>query len=75
VIGIPYYNRIRTGINKLRSTSYAVSLSDLVHFDIRSYYKKGSNENRDAVELEHLLTKAITAVQNGDDVSSALGTR
>jgi hypothetical protein len=51
------------------------SLSNLVHFHIRSYYKKGSNENRDAVELEHLLTKAITAVQNGDDVSSALGTR
>jgi hypothetical protein len=51
------------------------SFSNLVRPHFRSYYKKGSNENRDAVELEYLLTKAITAVQNGDDVSSALGTR
>ena len=41
----------------------------------RSYYKKGSNESRDASELENLLGKAITAVQNGDDLTSVLGSR
>jgi hypothetical protein len=47
----------------------------IIRKSTRSYYKKGSNENRDAVELENLLAKAITAIQNGEDVTSVLGSR
>ena len=39
----------------------------------KSYYKKGSNENKDAVDLEALFHRAVAAVSNGEELTPALG--
>ena len=39
------------------------------------YYKRGSAENRDAAELDEIVTAAVSAVVAGDDPSLVLSSR
>lgn len=81
-----YYEAVENPIDimkiqqKLKTDEYTNMEEFKADFDLmikntRSYHKEGSNENRDAIELEILLAKVITAVQNGDDIAAVLSNR
>jgi len=48
---------------------------DLMVANTRTYYKRGSPENKDASELEDLVNQAIGAVEAGDDPATVLANR
>jgi len=81
-----YYDVIENPIDimkiqlKMKTDEYTCMDDLIADFELmvantKSYYKKGSPENRDAVEVSELLTKVVTSVMAGDDPSNTLGGR